>query len=106
MSVADQHLHPKEKGEKREFAHDSPAPSREGSTTVPGWHGAASLPEGTAVNADGVPTYMGASGNKLGALVTLAASMGFCLFGGVLIHLFGVVGRLRDVLAVFPLRHG
>lgn len=48
MSVADQHLHPKEKGEKREFAHDSPAPSREGSTTVPGWHGAASLPEGTA----------------------------------------------------------
>lgn len=46
MSVADQHLHLKEKGEKREFAHNSPAPSREGSTK-PGWNGVASLPEGT-----------------------------------------------------------
>ncbi|BGO95408.1 sugar transporter-like protein [Rhodotorula toruloides] len=79
MSVADQHLHLKEKGEKREFAHNSPAPSREGSTK-PGWNGVASLPEGTPVNADGVPTYMGTSGNKLGALVTLAASMASATF--------------------------
>lgn len=73
------------------------------------WTGAGELPEGAAyvpttvaliewltkadaeeltpiqcffsTNAEGIPTFMGASGNKLNWLVTVAASAGFGLFG-------------------------
>ncbi|GAA5889071.1 hypothetical protein JCM16303_002177 [Sporobolomyces ruberrimus] len=41
------------------------------------WTGAGELPEGAATNAEGIPTFMGASGNKLNWLVTVAASAGF-----------------------------
>jgi hypothetical protein len=34
-----------------------------------------------SVNAEGVPTYMGATGSKLTWLITIAASAGFGLFG-------------------------
>lgn len=34
-----------------------------------------------SLDASGVPKYMGATGTKLGTLITIAASMGFILFG-------------------------
>lgn len=38
------------------------------------------LPEGAAVNADGVPTYLGLCGNKLIMAITVTATCGFTLF--------------------------
>lgn len=45
------------------------------------WTGAGELPSGAKVNAEGIPTYMGACGNKLTWWITIAASCGFGLFG-------------------------
>ncbi|GAA6061804.1 hypothetical protein JCM10212_004860 [Sporobolomyces blumeae] len=39
------------------------------------------LPEGARTNADGVPTYMGCSGNTLIMMITATSTIGFLLFG-------------------------
>ncbi|GAA5943006.1 sugar porter family MFS transporter [Sporobolomyces koalae] len=66
----------KEQNEKFGTSHQS---SPEGSQLE--WTGAGDLPEGSAVNNDGVPTYMGACGTTLTWWITVAASAGFGLFG-------------------------
>ncbi|GJN93904.1 hypothetical protein Rhopal_006963-T1 [Rhodotorula paludigena] len=68
--------------EKREFSHSSPPPTDDhGRIAKKGAFQGTTMPEGTRLNASGVPTYMGATGNKLGILITIAASCGFILFG-------------------------
>ncbi|GJN92803.1 hypothetical protein Rhopal_005841-T1 [Rhodotorula paludigena] len=68
--------------EKREFSHSSPPPTQDGhlATKAAAFNGS-ELPEGISLDASGVPKYMGATGTKLGTLITIAASMGFILFG-------------------------
>lgn len=39
------------------------------------------LPEGAQVDINGVPTYLGLSGNKLTWALTVVSSLGFTLFG-------------------------
>ena len=41
----------------------------------------AQLPEGSRLNAAGVPTYMGMTGHTLIWAITVASSFGFGLFG-------------------------
>ncbi|BGP43322.1 sugar transporter-like protein [Rhodotorula kratochvilovae] len=86
-------------GEKREFTHSSPAPSHDGPVAKKGGFQGTSMPEGTSLDASGMPTYMGANGNKLGALVTICASMGFILYDqGVM---SGIISA-PQFISVFP----
>ncbi|GAA5864848.1 hypothetical protein JCM5296_005972 [Sporobolomyces johnsonii] len=73
------------------------------------WTGAGSLPEGAAVNSDGIPTYMGACGNKLTWLITVAASCGFGLFGydqGVMSGIISAPQFIRTFPACDPAVQG
>ncbi|GAA6054800.1 hypothetical protein JCM3770_007441 [Rhodotorula araucariae] len=88
-------------GEKREFSHSSPAPSHDGPVAHKGGFQGATMPEGTSLDAAGAPTYMGANGNKLGALVTICASMGFILFGYDQGVMSGIISA-PQFISVFP----
>ncbi|GAA5889067.1 hypothetical protein JCM16303_002176 [Sporobolomyces ruberrimus] len=73
------------------------------------WTGAGELPPNVSVNAQGHPTYMGASGNKLGWLITCAASAGFALFGydqGVMSGIIGAPQYFETFPAVDPAVQG
>ncbi|GAA6019495.1 hypothetical protein JCM11491_000976 [Sporobolomyces phaffii] len=92
----------KDAKEKNEFREDASADS---SSREVEWTGAAELPAGTAVNAQGVPTYMGACGNKLTWWITVAASCGFGLFGydqGVMSGIIGAEQFFETFPAVDP----
>jgi len=63
------------------------------------------LDSNDSVNAQGHPTYMGATGNKLTWLITLAASAGFGLFGydqGVMSGIIGAPQFFETFPAVDP----
>ncbi|GAA5923289.1 hypothetical protein JCM3775_007493 [Rhodotorula graminis] len=110
MSLVNDKQRTKEAAEKREFAHSSPTPSRDGAmnrkkSTFQG----ATMAEGTAIDASGVPTYMGTSGDKLGALITICASMGFILFGydqGVMSGIISAPQFIRVFPACDPAQQG
>lgn len=87
-----------EKSEKNGFSENS---SQDGSSQQVEWSGTAELPPGSSVNAAGVPTYMGATGNKLTWLITLAASAGFGLFGYDQGVMSGIIGS-DTFKAAFP----
>ncbi|BGP58096.1 hypothetical protein JCM8202_006202 [Rhodotorula sphaerocarpa] len=65
----------KHMAEKREFAERPPKASNGDEL------GTTEVPDKVHADESGIPSYMGAKGNGLGVLVTVAASMGFCLFG-------------------------
>lgn len=46
--------------------------------SAPGLELTTVLPEGSATNARGVPTYMGLAGTKLISMITVFATTGFC----------------------------
>ncbi|GAA5943010.1 sugar porter family MFS transporter [Sporobolomyces koalae] len=83
--------------------------SSDGSARQIEWTGAGDLPANASVNALGHPTYMGASGNKLTWLITLAASAGFGLFGydqGVMSGIIGAPQFFETFPAVDPAVQG
>ncbi|GAA5846661.1 hypothetical protein JCM9279_003399 [Rhodotorula babjevae] len=110
MSLVNDKQRTKEAAEKREFAHSSPTPSHDGAMArKQGGFQGATMADGTAVNAAGVPTYMGASGDKLGALITICASMGFILFGydqGVMSGIISAPQFIRVFPACDPAQQG
>ncbi|GAA6011496.1 hypothetical protein JCM10207_002639 [Rhodosporidiobolus poonsookiae] len=83
--------------EKREFTHDSPTPPAGRAD----WAPASELPHGASVDASGIPTYMGANGDKLTWLITVAASCGFALFGYDQGVMSGIIASAQ-FLEVFP----
>ncbi|GAA5862734.1 hypothetical protein JCM3774_001900 [Rhodotorula dairenensis] len=90
--------------EKREFAHSSPTASHNGGDLVDP-HGA----DKVHLNENEIPKYMGLSGNKLGVMITVAASMGFCLFGydqGVMSGLISAPQFFRVFPACDPAEQG
>ncbi|GAA5961564.1 hypothetical protein JCM8115_006720 [Rhodotorula mucilaginosa] len=86
--------------EKREFTHSS----HEGGDLVD-----PNGPNKVHIDENDIPTYMGMSGNKLGVMITVAASMGFCLFGydqGVMSGLISAPQFFRVFPACDPARQG
>ncbi|GAA5858611.1 hypothetical protein JCM8547_001390 [Rhodosporidiobolus lusitaniae] len=65
------------------------------------WAAASDLPEGAAVDAAGIPTYLGANGTKLTWLITVAASFGFALFGYDQGVMSGLISA-PQFISVFP----
>ncbi|GAA5839041.1 hypothetical protein JCM11251_007859 [Rhodosporidiobolus azoricus] len=64
--------------EKGEHEHRSSPPSPEPKANLAA---GSSMPDGAKLDAAGVPTYMGANGDKLHWFITIAACFGFALFG-------------------------
>ncbi|GAA5911952.1 sugar porter family MFS transporter [Sporobolomyces salmoneus] len=86
------------KDEKHGFSENS---SQDENSQQLEWTGAGELPAGASVDAAGVPTYMGATGNKLTWLITLAASAGFGLFGYDQGVMSGIIGA-QQFFETFP----
>ncbi|GAA5892498.1 hypothetical protein JCM8208_005837 [Rhodotorula glutinis] len=94
--------------EKNQVAQPSPSPSREGAPAPKGFQGA-TMAEGTHLDASGIPTYMGANGDRLGALITICAAMGFILFGydqGVMSGIISAPQFVRVFPACDPVAQG
>ncbi|GAA6041931.1 hypothetical protein JCM8097_000229 [Rhodosporidiobolus ruineniae] len=87
---------PAEKGEhEHRSLGASPEPTREA------WAPTSSLPDGSRLDAAGVPTYMGVNGKALGWWITVAASFGFALFGYDQGVMSGLISA-PQFISVFP----
>ncbi|BGP19944.1 hypothetical protein JCM10213_006720 [Rhodosporidiobolus nylandii] len=91
-------------GEKGETEYRSRANSPSHSPAAGGkydFQASNELPAGSRVDASGVPTYLGATGNKLTWWITVAASCGFALFGYDQGVMSGLISA-PQFISVFP----